>query len=66
MVPGCFIKGPEFFMVFQGSMLVFHGFRWVLLVIQGCRVVFQSSRWVLTFLKVSGGFKSELSAAGAK
>ena len=55
-----------FFMVFRGSRLVFHGFRWVLLVIQGSRVVFHGSRWVLWFFKVPGGFKSELSAAGAK
>ena len=43
-------------MVFQGSRLFFHSFRWVLLVIQGSRVDFHGSRWVLWFFKVSGWF----------
>ena len=52
-----FLLAPEcFFVVFQGSRLVFHGFRWVLLVIQGSRVVFHGSRWVLWFFEVPGGF----------
>ena len=43
-----------FFMVFQGSRLVFHGFRCVLFVIQGSRVIFHGTRWVLWFFKVPG------------
>ena len=45
-----------FFVVFQGSRLVFRGFRWVLLVIQGSRVVFTVPGWFYGFSRFQAGF----------
>ena len=42
-----------FFMVFQGSRLVFHGSRWLLRVIHGSRSVFIAPG---RFFMVPGGF----------
>ena len=56
MVPGRFF----FFIVFQGSRLVFHGSRWVLMVFYGSRLVFigpgQFSMFLGGVFMAPGGF----------